>query len=42
MTKENIQKRIEELRAQLNEHNYNYYVLSQPTIGDYEFDLLLK
>ncbi len=42
MTKENIQKRIEELRHQLEEHNYNYYVLSQPTIGDYEFDLLLK
>ena len=42
MTKENIQKRIEELRAQLDEHNYNYYVLSQPTISDYEFDVLLK
>ncbi len=42
MTKEHIQKRIEELRTQLDEHNYNYYVLSKPTIGDYEFDMLLK
>lgn len=42
MTKENIQKRIEELRAQLDEHNHNYYVLSQPTISDYDFDMLLK
>lgn len=42
MIKENIQKRIEELRKELDEHNYNYYVLSQPTIRDYDFDLLLK
>lgn len=42
MTKENIQKRIEELRQQLDEHNYNYYVLSQPAISDFEFDMLLK
>ena len=42
MTKENIQKRIDELRHQLDEHNYNYYVLSQPTISDYDFDIFLK
>lgn len=42
MTNANIQKRIEELRVQLDEHNYNYYVLSQPTISDYDFDMLLK
>lgn len=42
MTKDNIQKRIEELRKQLDEHNYNYYVLSLPTISDFEFDMLLK
>lgn len=34
--------RIEELRRILNEHNYNYYVLSQPVITDFEFDQLLK
>lgn len=42
MTNENTQKRIEELRHQLDEHNYNYYVLSQPTISDFDFDMLLK
>ena len=31
--------RIEALRRELHEHNYNYYVLSQPTISDYEFDM---
>lgn len=35
-------ERIEELRRQLHEHNYNYYVLSSPTISDFEFDALLR
>ena len=34
-------QRIEQLRYELHEHNYRYYVLNQPTIGDYEFDLLM-
>ena len=34
--------RIEALRKELNEHNYRYYVLSQPTITDLEFDMKLK
>ncbi len=34
-------KRIQQLREELNEHNYNYYVLSAPTITDYEFDRLM-
>lgn len=34
--------RIEELTRLLNEHNYKYYVLSQPSISDYEFDMLLQ
>jgi DNA ligase (NAD+) len=42
MTNENIRKQIDELRRQLDEHNYNYYVLSHPTISDYDFDMLLK
>lgn len=42
MTTKNIQERIAELRHQLDEHNHNYYVLSQPSISDYEFDILLK
>ncbi len=35
-------KRIEELRSELRRHNYNYYVLDNPTISDYEFDTMLK
>ena len=38
----NIQERIEELRDELNAHNYNYYVLDTTTISDFEFDLKLK
>ncbi|WP_421919167.1 NAD-dependent DNA ligase LigA [Marinifilum sp.] len=34
--------RIEELRKQLHTHNHNYYVLSLPTISDYDFDMLLN
>ena len=36
------QERILELRKQLHEHNHNYYVLSAPTISDFEFDALLR
>lgn len=31
-------EQIEALRKELHQHNYNYYVLNQPTISDYEFD----
>ncbi|ATA69355.1 DNA ligase (NAD(+)) LigA [Capnocytophaga cynodegmi] len=34
--------KIEQLRAELNQHNYNYYILDNPTISDYEFDLKLR
>lgn len=34
--------KIEQLRTELHEHNYNYYVLDQPVISDYEFDMKLK
>ena len=30
-----------QLRRELNEHNYKYYVLNQPTIGDQEFDFMM-
>ena len=39
---ETIKQQIEALRRQLHEHNYNYYVLSQPTISDMEFDRLMR
>ena len=34
-------EKIESLRKQLHQHNYNYYVLSQPIISDFEFDKLM-
>lgn len=33
---------IEQLRRELNEHNYNYYVLDNPTITDFEYDRMLR
>lgn len=33
---------IQNLREELNLHNYNYYVLDNATITDYEFDIKLK
>ncbi len=35
-------QRIDQLRKELHEHNYRYYVLNQPTIGDQDFDFLMK
>jgi DNA ligase (NAD+) len=37
-----VKEKIEELSKILEEHNYKYYVLSEPTISDYEFDKLLE
>lgn len=34
--------KIQELRKELERHNYNYYVLSAPTISDYEFDQKMR
>ncbi|MDE6199861.1 MAG: NAD-dependent DNA ligase LigA, partial [Muribaculaceae bacterium] len=39
---DSIKNRIEELRRLLNEYNHQYYVLNAPTVGDKEFDLLMK
>lgn len=38
----NIQETIQTLRDELNQHNYNYYVLDNATISDYDFDIKLK
>ena len=35
------QSRIEQLRKELHEHNYRYYVLNAPAISDQEFDHLM-
>ncbi|MFH1198248.1 MAG: NAD-dependent DNA ligase LigA [bacterium] len=37
-----IEKKIEKLRLEIREHEYNYYILTQPKISDEEFDRLLK
>jgi len=36
-----VEKKVHTLRTALNEHNYRYYVLNQPSISDAEFDALL-
>lgn len=36
-----IKQQIESLREELNRHNYNYYVLNTPVIGDQEFDEMM-
>ena len=38
----NIEQKINSLREELRQHNYNYYILDNPTIDDYEFDIKLK
>lgn len=37
-----IESKIKALREALEQHNYNYYVLSMPTISDREFDEMMK
>jgi len=39
---DSIAEKIEYLREKINYHNHKYYVLAEPEISDYEFDLLLK
>ena len=39
---DNIQHKIEELREELHQHNYNYYILDEPSVSDFEFDIKLK
>ena len=42
MNKEEAKDRIEALTEEINNHNYNYYVLDNPVIEDYEYDLLMQ
>ena len=37
-----VEAKIKALRDELERHNYNYYVLSAPTISDFEFDKMMK
>ncbi|MCF0217577.1 MAG: NAD-dependent DNA ligase LigA [Malacoplasma sp.] len=40
--KDKILLKIESLRKKINQANYEYYALEDPSIQDYEYDLLLK
>jgi DNA ligase (NAD+) len=42
MNKSEAKERIEKLRIEIERHNENYYVLNQPLISDFEYDLLLN
>ena len=42
MTKDEARKRIAELSETIDSHNYKYYVLAQPSISDYDFDMLMN
>ncbi|HDR51912.1 MAG TPA: NAD-dependent DNA ligase LigA [Mariniphaga anaerophila] len=42
MEREEAYRKITELRKELEEHNYKYYVLAQPEISDYDFDMKLR
>ncbi len=35
-------QKVKELSKKINEHNYRYYVLAQPVISDYDFDMMLE
>ncbi len=37
-----IAQQINQLREELHSHNHNYYILDNPTISDYDFDMKLK
>ena len=37
-----VARRIEELRTAINEHNYRYYVLDEPSVPDAEYDRLFN
>ncbi|OSS42718.1 DNA ligase [Desulfurella amilsii] len=42
MQNQNIKNEIEQLREEINRHNYYYYVLNQPIISDDEYDALIR
>jgi DNA ligase (NAD+) len=42
MKKSEVKERIDILRKEIAEHNNRYYVLSQPSVSDFEYDILLN
>jgi DNA ligase (NAD+) len=37
-----VNQRIENLKKELNGHNYRYYVLNEPVISDFDYDQLMQ
>lgn len=42
ITKIEAEARVAALKSELNTHNYNYYVLNNPSISDFEFDIMMQ
>lgn len=42
MNKKEARYKIDQLRKELEDHNYKYYVLAHPEISDYDFDMKLR
>ena len=42
MTNESVRSRYEELKTEINQHNYRYHVLDAPVISDAEYDKLMN
>lgn len=42
MTREHAIEQIQKLRAVIQEHNYKYHVLDQPSISDFEYDKMMQ
>ncbi|MBV6485540.1 MAG: DNA ligase [Flavobacteriales bacterium] len=42
MTASEVKEKIQQLTQEITQHNYNYYVLSNPTVSDYDFDMMLE
>lgn len=38
----NIVKRLNELKKEIEQHNYNYYVMDNPTVDDYTYDMMMQ
>jgi DNA ligase (NAD+) len=41
MNQSEAKERIEKLKKEIEDHNHNYYILNNPVISDFEYDLLL-
>ena len=42
MNQEEAKGRIERLRKEIEEHNHRYYILNDPVVSDFEYDLLIN